>query len=363
MGSEPDATATLLTSTRQKDPLPQSVFVELTRACNLSCQMCREPRAVPRGQRMTRQTFDLIADQLLPTAKLVDLRGWGESVILADFDYYVDRVASFGAAIRVVTNLSYRRDATLDRLSALGAYLGISLDAGDAPALAQTRRGANLELIHRNISRLSRSYATQGLLQRLCIYVTLQRPALTSLPTLLRNVADRGVTDVRLAPLTPGDSDPYGLNYTEREIGDVLPTLVRTAEQLGINLSLTASPHGPAPDSLIMRRACSHPWVSTYVAYDGRVGFCDHLIGPEGDDYTFGSLHDLDFSSIWNGSAWRALRAEHAGARRATAPYFKHCTWCYSHRFLDHEDLLNPDLASERVTGMAFIAASEVRPR
>ena len=118
--------------------LPRALFVELTRACNLSCEMCREPGTISPSQRMSEALFARIEAELFPTADLIDLRGWGESLILAEFPDRARRAARSGAALRVVTNLSFRRDATLDLLAELGFYVGVSIDTADADLLRPT---------------------------------------------------------------------------------------------------------------------------------------------------------------------------------------------------------------------------------
>src|SRR5688572_2768627 len=84
--------------------MPRIVFVELTRFCNLFCPMCREPGSVGREQTMTRNLFERIAEELFPTAEIVDLRGWGESLIMSEFEDRLGSARDYGCEIRVVTN-------------------------------------------------------------------------------------------------------------------------------------------------------------------------------------------------------------------------------------------------------------------
>src|SRR5579863_7238497 len=67
------------------EAMPRVLFVELTRFCNLACQMCREPGAVGRDQSLSTQLFDRFATEFFPTTEIVDLRGWGESLILPEW--------------------------------------------------------------------------------------------------------------------------------------------------------------------------------------------------------------------------------------------------------------------------------------
>jgi MoaA/NifB/PqqE/SkfB family radical SAM enzyme len=156
-----------------------------------------------------------------------------------------------------------------------------------------------------------------------------------------------GVNDVRLAPVTvPGES-PLCLAAVPAEVREALGRVRAAAATRGVRVSLTASMfEGHWPPS--GEDACIHPWAYCYVAYDGRVGFCDHLIGPAGDPFLMGDLRTQSFDEVWNGEPWVALRGEHVGARSAHAPRFEECAWCYRNRHLDFEDLLEPSFAAGR---------------
>jgi hypothetical protein len=60
-------------------------------------------------------------------------------------------------------------------------------------------------------------------------------------------------------------------------------------------------------------------------------------------------LGPLSFEDIWNGDAWTALRREHLAGRRASAPYFHECAWCYKNRHVDCEDIVEPACEGRRL--------------
>ena len=328
---------------------PRAIFVELTRSCNLSCPMCREPGTVPGSQRMAEPLFSLIEAELFASADLIDLRGWGESLILPEFPDRARRAGRSGASLRVVTNLSFRRDGVLDLLAELGFYVGVSLDTVDAELLGRIRRGARLDVIESNLIRLTDAYRRTGLGDRINLYVTCQLPALDSLDHVISFAADVGVRDVRLAPVTVEESSSLCLSHVGTEsLRACLERVRETGDRRGVKVSLTASlVEGLVPNT--ETGACLHPWDWCYIAYDGRVGFCDHLIGPHGDPFIMGDLGRQTFEEIWNSPEWVALRHEHLGQRRSSAPLFAECSWCYRNRHLDMEDILEPSLKDRRV--------------
>ena len=138
---------------------PRVLFVELSRFCNLACPMCRVPGQITKSQTMSEELFARVAEDLFPTAELVDLRGWGESLIVLDFPSRVRTARSYGCEVRVVTNLSFHRREALDALIDARAYVGVSVDAASPELLRRLRGGANLARIRANLAYLGTAYA------------------------------------------------------------------------------------------------------------------------------------------------------------------------------------------------------------
>lgn len=337
---------------------PRALFVELTRHCNLACPMCRNPGEVPPDQRMSEQVFAQIESELFPSADMIDLRGWGESLILPEFADRARRAARFGADLRIVTNLSFRRDAVLDLLADLGAYIGVSIDSADPEVLAVLRRGANFGLMEANLARLASNYHARGIADRLNLYVTCQRPALATLEGVVDLASRLGIHDVRLAPV--GTTLPFlSVASVRDELDAALERVRQRSDATNVRVSFTAS----LVDDMLPNgydSPCLHPWTWCYVSYSGRIGFCDHLIAF--DHLTFGTLEDTPFESIWNSDAWVALRAEHLQQRRASAPHFQECAWCYKNRHVDCEDIVEPHYAEKRLTIQACGSAARAAP-
>ena len=84
--------------------LPRYLLMELTKGCNLQCEMCRSHRIGINSSRMDDTLFRRVAEELFPTSELVDLRGWGESLLLPDIVELIRYTRSFACDIRFVTN-------------------------------------------------------------------------------------------------------------------------------------------------------------------------------------------------------------------------------------------------------------------
>lgn len=329
--------------------LPRYVALELTQGCNLYCEMCRNQPIGIRSAQMDGVLFQRAAEQLLPTAEVVDLRGWGESLLLPDIADTIRYCTGFGCQIRFVTNLSFHRPHVLECLAENHCHLAVSLDSADPAVLPRLRRGASLKRIASNLKILAEKYTSRhGTAKRIVLNCTVQRPALPTLASLIELASEVGVQEVRLARVSTSESSPLSLAACDKEVSDALGATQIAAREHGVRVFASTRFAG-FPDNPQDMPACIHPWAYAFVDMNGLVGFCDHLIGPANRKYLIGDLQCSSFAEIWNSDEWQQLRAEHLGARRSAAPLFEHCAWCYRNRYVEFEDLLVPELASAKV--------------
>lgn len=329
--------------------LPQYVPVELTQGCNLACPMCRTERLSTKGRTMPLELFDRIADLVFDTATLVDLRGWGESLVLPHLEYCIDRAGSAGAEVRFVTNLAMRAPP-IELLSKFKCHVAISIDTVQPDLYAFLRKGGRFEQTRANVENLVRSYRQNEIpLNRVAINTTVTKPALAYIADVITFAAEMGIPEVRLSEVFSAPDSELSLSGMDCEVDAALCAIAHRADELSIRVA-AASRLGSMPQKGTHEAACLHPWSYVLFANDGGVGFCDHLNGPDGEEYILGSLYDIPFEEIWNGDAWRELRREHVGQRRKSAANFGECAWCYKHRFVDFETMFAPDFSQTMVT-------------
>lgn len=329
---------------------PQFLVIELTQTCNLRCPMCRTDESATANRVMKSELFERVAEELFPLAVMVDLRGWGESLILPDILQHIDKAATFGTSIRFVTNLSFRRPAVLDKLAEHGCHVAVSIDAADPILFRSLRGGARLDLVASNVDRLTHLYEKRfGSTERLYFTTTVQKPALTDLPNIIDFAADHRIEEVRLFSVTVEDDSPLGIDEETARTDEALSQACERAKRRGVRL-IAGTKLGSMPENRLDIPACLHPWAYAYVSYSGAVGFCDHLVGIPGEAYHLGHLQVSSFEEIWNGPAWQSLRREHLGSRDPKAPKFQECGWCYKNRFIDFEHLFDPQASNRIVT-------------
>lgn len=289
--------------------------------------------------------FERVRDDLFPTAELVDLRGWGESLLLPEIGNRIDDVVRHNAKVRFVTNLSFRRDNVIDQLIEAEAILDVSIDTASPELLSSVRGGARLDLIDRNLRRLVKNERMQ---KNVTILATVQKSTVAGLPELVDFAADIGVSTIRFSPVTCDEDSDMDISKQTGEVDESLLIVQERARARGVRVEIGAKVGSASGE--MGGGSCIHPWSYCYISYEGNVGFCDHLIGEGDKEYLVGNILTQDFTSIWNSKKMSSLREEHlAGNRDPKAPLFAHCAWCYKNKYVDFEDMLAPELGQSRV--------------
>ena len=306
---------------------PQFLVIELTHGCNLACPMCRAAAISTTQSRMERSHFDQIAEELFATANIVDLRGWGESLILPDITDFITCAAAAGCRIRFVSNLSFHRPAVLDCLVHHNALLTCSLDTADPEVLTRLRKGARMSAILANLRYLAGAYRDPNALSVLC---TLQTPALASLPQLPEILDDVGVRHLHFASVSSKNLQ-IGLDVSSAFARNQVQQTLEACRRYSIAVTLTTSLPG-FPVQAMPR--CMRPWTTMHVSVDGRIGYCDHLVGPFAESQLLGHIA-AGVLNVWNGEAWQQVRSRH----NLKTPQFKKCVKCYREKGSDFEPL------------------------
>ncbi|MFI9388543.1 radical SAM protein [Kutzneria sp. NPDC052558] len=319
------------------DSLPRVLFIELTENCNLSCPMCRSAGPFRPSRNMSAELFDRVAEELFPTAEIVDLRGWGESTILKRFPQFVDKTLEYGCRIKLVTNLTVPNEDMWRKLVRNRALIGVSFDAGDQETFELLRRGAKFPVVKRNLEILADEGRESGVgTDGIHLNVVIQPAALPNLPQIVRIAADLGIK-VRINPLSADSADPDNLVYHRERMLEALSEMADVAVAESVDVQINAALDPLWADDLHADKTCTHPWMYCYVNYGGRVGFCDHLIGAPAEQHLLGDLTTTSFADIWNGPAYQELRAAHGRGREGLAGRYEECNWCYHNRYVDFD--------------------------
>lgn len=328
---------------------PLALFLELTQNCNLSCPMCRFGEKYDPVLNMEQEVFDRLTEELFPYAHLVDLRGWGESTMLPKFGEFVARALQHRVQLRLVTNGMVNRKPVWDMMMRAHAVVMVSCDAASPELFAKLRAGGTLERLVHTVRTLVEARDRHGAPRdNICLNAIASMDNLDELPDIVRLAARLDVSTVVIHPIVTGLDDPSHLRNDLPRTQRAYEEAAETGRREGVVVQVGAAPDPSlAVPDMVRRPACMHPWSYAYIRYDGAVGFCDHLIGGDGE-YTLGSLRENTFDEIWNGEKWQDLRRAHLSGN--IPDEYLPCRYTYAQRYVDFEHLVHPDRISGLVT-------------
>jgi radical SAM protein with 4Fe4S-binding SPASM domain len=316
-------------------PLPASLQVEVTSACNLRCAMClvryRPPVNRLAGAMPLAMLRGLLDD--LPGLRELTLQGLGEPLLAPDLLPMVRYARQRGVRVGFNSNatlLNRRRAAEL--VDSGLDWLHVSVDGADAATFEAIRDGARFDTVVGNLAGLAaakRAAGSQTPWIR-AVFVAMRRNV-AQLPDLVALLGRVGVTELRVQNLshTFGDTDPTGgyqeiRRYAAEEAlwgggdeaaaAEAFAQARRVAEGTGVTLRLprlTARPAAPSAPREPAGPRCSWPWDSAYVTSRGVVQPCCMVMGD--DRVALGRLTEQRFPEIWAGPAYQKFRRRLAG--------------------------------------------------
>lgn len=322
---------------------PKVLFVELTQNCNLNCLMCRaSTTGYDENLNMDEEIFYRLKNELFPYASMVDLRGFGESTILPNFEDKIRETHSVGPKIRLVTNAVSIKKSIWKALMETGSSVVVSIDATKDELTRKIGRGSFQKLLSSldfGCSERAKSSSTG----RISINTTVSSLNLEELKNIILLAVQYNIELVTMFPVVATKDNPLHLSNRRDEIVKYLLEAADLAKSNNIELRLGAS----LDDNLVVEaglpQKCSHPWEYCYIDYSGNVGYCDHLIGHS--SLTLGNLKNESFVDIWNGTAFVEVRNFHNNARKGSENEIlhslPHCDWCYRRRYVDFENEFN----------------------
>lgn len=312
------------------DAGPIEAYIEVAARCNLRCPMCPivvDPRHAPgSGQPalLSPEMFERL-DPAFRSLQRAHLFGLGEPLLSPHLFHYVSLLSAAGVETWITTNATLMTDARADALARAGLTRAtVSIDGATKETYERIRIGGRFEEAVRGIKALTdarRRWARPRVMLAMVGMVS----NLRELPRLVDLCAECGADGVfveklyhyphpdleavyareDLAGFPPAEADRifaaaqsrarhYGLEFSFRPRPKTLP-------------SAAASPARRPPAALPF--PCSEPWKTINVSADGEVRTCCF------NDTPFGSVAKTPFGEVWNGSAWRGLRADHAAGR------------------------------------------------
>ena len=338
--------------------MPSRAFIELTQNCNFKCNMCWRTY-LPQFENYNPEydmSFDLfkkIADSLFPYLTFIDLRGFGETLILPHWPRIVRYIQKFpNIQWHLNTNLSLTRKDVWKLMIKNNFMIAFSCDGATKETFTFIRRGADFEQILKNLKNVV-EYIQKFKRGAIYFLVTVQRYNLMELPEIIEMAKDYQVGSIALRIVRR--SWRCSLNQPPEIIGKIMKKTFMLAKRYKININVNDKelvkyipfplksypnpywyvkeifPYEPSKhnfEAVSINKKCYKPFGYVYIYYDGKVGPCNHLCFPP---VALGDLKENTFKQIWNGEPFQEFRKNLLNV----TPKVRDCRWCFKHRITD----------------------------
>lgn len=318
--------------------MPKYVFIELTRNCNMMCTMCRPNNIFKKENEMSNEILDKIVKQILPTADVVDLRGWGESTLDNRLLPLVKDLTKQGKIVSLYTNFQARDEDYWKEMLSTNLYLAISLRSADKAHYEEMMVNAKYEKLIAHLALIPKE-------NNVYFTVVVGDENIDDIIGIIKLAHKFNIKEIQLNPLSffrKGMEYPItGITEKYQDYAlKVFNEANQIAVELGIKLTVCADLLSKSTQKCY--GTCIHPWYYCYIRKDGGIGFCNHLLCTE--EAILGNLKDDDFKDIWNNEKYKKIRDYHLNRdfselRAQTIE----CDWCYENRFGDLEYLVCPE--------------------
>ena len=317
------------------DSLPVVAFVELTRNCNLKCEMCKH-KTIPytKDLNMSRDTFHLVANKIFPTSKIVDLRGYGESTIIPDLEYFIEETLKYKNTTRLITNGVSIRQQTLDLLMQSNGILIFTINSLKQNNINELKCAPSKNLL----TSIEKAVETRNKYKKGRIIFVVIATSLTffEIPKIVSLASKYKIDRIKIHPVMISEKHPFNLKHVDKKIDIVLQEAVTIAKRKGLELRIGSALRNKNVIKKSTQKMCIRPWSYVYINYKGDVGFCDHNLNNE--NYMISNIHNNDFLEIWNHQKIQDVRNIHINKLFNNNCKINGCSWCYKYRYIDFED-------------------------
>jgi len=317
--------------------------------------MCREKYIHnDPSKNMSFSLFKRIADQLFQYVEYIDLRGFGESLILPDFHKFTDYALKFEPKLKLVTNFSIKNDKLIKYLAEKNFMIGVSFDGGTKKTFERIRKYSHFENIIHNI-RLFQQHSNkdrdQGVLY---LQVTLQVDNIDEIPLILKIAHKLGIKKIKLFSVMRTRKEIIKLLFYRKKSKNMLNQVNYFAKKYNLIVELCSSTHASLTFKPLVRQQCIHPWMYCTFDYQGMVGYCDNLLGLNGEKgyVILGDINKHSFHDIWNSTQAQEVRKAHNNWKNGFIKKFNECNWCYNRRYIDLENLFYPSYSRYIVSNL-----------
>jgi len=273
--------------------MPISISVEPTTSCNLSCPEC--PSGLKKFTRptgkITRENFETILQQMGSALVYITFYFQGETLLHSQFADFVRLAKERKIVVATSTNAHYLDKKMSEELIMSGLdRLIISLDGVDADTYVKYRRGGDFEKVIANIKSMvqlrKEHQASHPFLELQFLVLKHNEHQIEDIKKLGK---DLGMDKVVLKTAQV---------YEFEEGNDFIPDLDKYARY-------QKQDDGKYRIKNKLPNYCFRMWSGCVLTWDNQVVPCCF---DKDAEYKFGSINELNFTSIWKGDDYSNFR-------------------------------------------------------
>lgn len=309
--------------------LPESIDVEITTNCNLSCSFCQRSYSNRSGQEMTVGLYNKCLD-MLPSLRSIKLHGLGEPLLNSSIYGMIARAKELGLFVWTYTNGTFlHKNDCMKRLLNSGLdLLRISIESPIKHDYESMRIGASYEELINNVTKLILLREENNSSMAVELWMVCMNSNFYQFTEFVEMGAKLKVDAVRMQSMvnTYEYKQPIGKLLEPLKIKDIgiFNSCVRTAAQrarvLGIEFELCKGKHHSEGD------ICPWPFKRMFVSCEGYIVPCGTIADPT--VINFGSVKSQPIREIWNSSPYNEFRNLHLSGK-----YPEYCVQCYLNNF------------------------------
>jgi len=289
--------------------------------CNLKCVMCiqrlhdlknlNDQEANPPIEEKYLIKF---ADQVFPTAKLVQLNTAGEPLMSARLDLELELAEKYRVKVELITNgiLLNAVKGRFERIVRNASSIQFSFDSPFKDTYESIRKGSNFSMVIENMRLLHGLRAKLPVNRRpfVTIGMILLKRNVHEIQQMIRLAKELEIDHLNLANLIVHTKEMKSevVDYRSKEVTDALDNAVKLAEALNVHMSVPPYAYKVSPSTSNPPKKtfhlCPFLWERVYIDAQANIFTCCEPTHP-----IAGSLKDSDFGQIWNNATYQAMRS------------------------------------------------------
>lgn len=328
----------LLTQNIAQDHAPttthpvKKIFIELTKNCNLNCQMCGHDAFLNTSKfNMEFSIFQKIAEELFPQAEFVDLRGFGESMLYPHWDKIFPIIKKYDCDFGLITNLAVKNDQRYKKMIEHDMWIQISWDGGTKETFEKIRRKAKWEIIMKNLELITKHKKEKKSKSCIEFIITVQGDNIKELVKIVEIGIKYNIDGFVFSPIISGNPHDTNCLWAHKTaLKTYLPKAIKLAEKHKKKIQIISSFYGINNVEKYLKleklQHCNRPWSWIFIDCAGNVGPCNHLMDA---NFTLGNIkEEKSILHLRNNEGFQLLRALIDTKNR-----LNFCDFCYKRRF------------------------------